>query len=136
MPIVFCASLVPCPSEYSAAETSCSTLKDLSTRRGSDRRNSHDSATVSSSASMNPITGATTMKTSVLVQPLAMIAENAALAAAAPAYPPINACDDEVGRPSHQVTRSQMIAPSNPPSPTVASPPVISTRPFPTVLAH
>ena len=27
---------------------------------------------------------------------------------------PINACDDEVGSPHHQVSRSQTIAPSNP----------------------
>ncbi len=91
MPIVFCASLVPCPSEYAAADTSCNTRKVLSTLRGSDRRRIQESATVSSSASMNPITGATTMKISVLVQPLAMIAANPAFATAAPAYPPISA---------------------------------------------
>ncbi len=91
MPIVFCASFVPCPSEYAAADTSCSTRKVLSTLRGSDRRRIQESATVSSSASMNPITGATTMKMSVLVQPLAMIAANPAFATAAPAYPPIRA---------------------------------------------
>src|SRR5215469_14246016 len=36
----------------------------------------------------------------------------AARAIAAPAYPPINACEDEVGRPHHQVSRSQIMAPS------------------------
>src|SRR4051812_49729434 len=108
IPMVFCASLVPWPSEYSAADTSCSTRNVLSTRRGSDRRNDHDRATMRKSASTNPITGATTMKISVLVQPLAMIAEKPALATAAPAYPPMSACEDEVGRPSHHVTKSQV----------------------------
>ena len=85
IPIVFCASFVPCPNEYSAAETSCSTRNALSTRRGNDRRSAHDSATVSTSARTKPITGATTMNTSVFVQPLAMIAANPAFATAAPA---------------------------------------------------
>ncbi|PYO89592.1 MAG: hypothetical protein DMD58_09005 [Gemmatimonadetes bacterium] len=84
---------------------------------------------------MNPITGATTMKMSVLVQPLAMIAENPAFATAAPAYPPISACDEEVGRPSHHVTRSQTIAPVRPPSTTVESTTLRSMRPLPTVFA-
>src|SRR6266516_888252 len=107
MPIVFCASFVPCPREYSAADTSCSTRNDLSTRRGKDRRKAHDNATVSSSANKNPMTGATTMKTRVLVQPLAMIAEKPDLATAAPAYPPMSACEDEVGSPSHRGARRQ-----------------------------
>src|SRR5207244_11382220 len=37
IPIVFWASLVPCPREYSAAETSCSTRNARSTRRGKER---------------------------------------------------------------------------------------------------
>jgi len=63
-----------CPSEYAAAETSCSTRNALSTRRGSERRNSHDNATVRRRASVMPMSGATTMNTSVLTQPWAMIA--------------------------------------------------------------
>src|SRR5437773_3222860 len=63
IPIVFCASLEPCPREYAAAEPSCSTRNTRSTLRGKERRSAHDSATVSASASVRPITGATTMKT-------------------------------------------------------------------------
>ena len=84
---------------------------------------------------MNPMTGAMTMKINVLVQPLAMMAENPVFATAAPAYPPISACDDDVGRPSHHVTRSQMMAPSSPASTTVESTMVMSISPLPTVLA-
>ncbi len=43
--------------------------------------------------------GANTMKISVFVQPAGMMAANPALAMAAPAYPPISACDELVGSP-------------------------------------
>ena len=81
------------------------------------------------------MTGAITMKINVLVQPLAMMAENPVFATAAPAYPPMRAWDDDVGKPSHHVTRSQMMAPSSPASTTVESTMVMSISPLPTVLA-
>jgi len=73
-----------------------------------------------------PISGATTMNTSVFVQPCGMMTlgmaatpdRRAARAIAAPAYAPIRACDDEVGSPHHQVSKSQTIAPNNPASTT------------------
>ena len=40
-------------------------------------------------------------------------APNPLLATAAPAKPPINACDELDGMPNHQVIRFQMIAPSS-----------------------
>ena len=40
---------------------------------------------------------------------------------AAPPYPPINACELEVGRPRYHVIKFHMIAPSNPQAPTVDS---------------
>jgi hypothetical protein len=46
-----------------------------------------------------PMRGARTMKMMVRVHPLGMIAMKPALAMAAPAYPPKNACDEMVGRP-------------------------------------
>src|SRR5712692_9031544 len=69
-----------------------------------------------------PITGATTMKIRVLYQPEAMITENderhplctAACIMAAPAYPPMRACEEEVGKPHHQVSTSHTIAPKRP----------------------
>ena len=36
------------------------------------------------------------------------------VAIAAPATPPMSACDEEVGRPCHHVTRFQVIAPTRP----------------------
>src|ERR1700712_5155161 len=43
-------------------------------------------------------------------------------ASAAPTRPPIRACDDEDGRPCHQVNRFQTIAPINPARTTVRPP--------------
>src|SRR4051812_22565854 len=81
------------------------------------------------------MTGATMMKTSVLTHPDAMIALKPDFATAAPAYAPISACDEEVGRPAHHVIKSQAIAPIRPPNVTVASTMVMSIIPRPSVFA-
>ncbi len=60
------------------------------------------------------MSGDTTMKISVFVHPAAMMTPKPALATAAPAYPPINAWEELVGKPKHQVMRSQTIAPTRP----------------------
>src|ERR1051326_1668651 len=75
------------------------------------------------------------MKTSVLVQPPAMIAEKPALATAAPPYPPTNAWEDDVGSPRHQVTTSQTMAPRRPARMTDGSTTLRSIIPDPRVLA-
>ncbi len=86
MPMVFCASLDPCPSEYAAAEPIWSTRNVRSTLRGSERRSAHDKATVSANASTSPINGATTMKTRVEIHlPGNSSAVKPAFATAAPA---------------------------------------------------
>src|SRR5437588_6966688 len=62
------------------------------------------------------------MNTSVLVQPSGRMTSkawekprlSAARAIAAPAYPPIRAWEEEVGRPHHQVSTSHTMAPSRP----------------------
>src|SRR5436309_12559776 len=56
-------------------------------------------------------------------------------AIAAPAYPPINACDELVGRPSHHVIRSHTIAPTRPAIITYGVTSWRSTKPLPIVLA-
>ena len=55
--------------------------------------------TISRKPSVMPIIGARTMNSSVLVHPDTMIAVHPALITAAPAYPPISACDELVGSP-------------------------------------
>src|SRR5207247_2141676 len=52
-----------------------------------------------------------------------------------PAVPAHEAWEDEVGRPPHQVIRSQQMAPSRPARITLASTTERSTSPFPMVLA-
>src|SRR5438034_7932081 len=65
IPIVFWESLLPWLKDILPADTSCSSRNALSTRRGSARRNSHDSPTVSTKATVSPRSGDTTMNVSV-----------------------------------------------------------------------
>src|SRR5262245_35472239 len=82
-----------------------------------------------------PMSGASTMKISVLVQPEKMIADHPALVIAAPANPPISACDELVGRPKYHVIKSHTIAPMRAAKITANVTMEMSTRPAPTVFA-
>src|SRR5262245_3199337 len=75
------------------------------------------------------------MKMTVRFQPPGIIAAKPALATAAPAYPPMSAWDELVGRPNTQVMRSQMIAPVRPPKTTAKVTMLMSIIPAPTVRA-
>jgi hypothetical protein len=105
-----------------AAERSCNLRKSRSTDWGADRRKIQNIDTMKAKPSTRPMIGASTMKVSVLYQPWTMMTEKmelipsrrAAFAIAAPAYPPINAWDEEVGSPHHHVHKSQTIAPNRP----------------------
>ena len=79
--------------------------------------------------------GDTTMKISVFVHPAGMITPSPALAMAAPAYPPMSACDELVGRPTYQVMRSQTMAPTSPEKITASVTELMSIMPEPTVFA-
>src|SRR5208282_1886286 len=83
-------------------------------RRGALFRRSQKTATMNVRLKASPMTGATTMKIRVLYHPVAMITCHPDRMTAAPAYPPIKACEEEVGSPHHQVSRSQTIAPKSP----------------------
>src|SRR5450756_2268669 len=91
--------------------------------------------TINTSPATKPIIGETTMKTSVFVHPEGMITENPALVMAAPAYPPIKACDELVGRPQYQVIRSHAMAPTSPAKITAKVTAWMSIIPEPIVLA-
>ena len=54
---------------------------------------------------------------------------------AAPAYPPMSACDELVGRPRYQVMRSQTMAPTSPEKMTASVTELMSIMPAPTVFA-
>src|SRR5882724_486848 len=135
IPIVFWASLVPWPRLYAAAETSCSRRKSQSTRPGWVSLKIHTVASIIAKPTVSPITGASTMKTPILISPAPMSDPNPAFATAAPANPPINACDELVGNPQYHVIRSQTMAPTSPARIIHWSTTFASTTPLPTVLA-
>jgi hypothetical protein len=82
-----------------------------------------------------PMTGASTMNTPILISPLATSEPKPALTSAAPAKPPISACDEEVGSPQYHVIRSHVMAPTSPARITHWSTMSACTTPLPTVVA-
>src|SRR5579872_5198308 len=84
-------------------------------RRGGLLRRIQKTAVIKMKARTRPMMGATTIKIRVLYQPAVMMTLNVPVRiTAAPAMPPIRAWEEEVGRPHHQVRRSQTMAPSRP----------------------
>src|SRR6185436_16181349 len=75
------------------------------------------------------------MNTPILTRPDATSEPKPAFTTAAPAKPPMRACEDEVGRPHHHVTRSQAMAPISPARITHWSTTSACTTPLPTVVA-
>ena len=134
IPMVFWASLPPWPRLNAAADTSWSRRNRRSTLRGAVRRNSHMIASISTKAKAMPSIGDTTMKTTVFRRLGPLTTLQPALAMPAPMKPPIRACEDEVGSPSHQVVRFQAIAPMRPVK-TTASLTAVGSMILPTVLA-
>jgi hypothetical protein len=134
IPMVFCASLPPWPRLNAAAETSWSRRNRWSTLRGVESLSSQMSPTISPNARTIPSSGDTTMKTAVFSKLDPSTTLQPALATPAPITPPISACDDEVGSPSHQVVRFQAIAPTRPAN-TTASLTTVGSMILPTVLA-
>src|ERR1700684_449423 len=110
MPMVFCASLPPCPSEYNDADANCRMRNARSTANGVERTEAQDTIATNTSASRNPASGDSTMASKVLERPLQTAADNPALAMPPPTSPPISACELEDGIPSPQVIRFHTIA--------------------------
>src|SRR6185312_5869185 len=135
MPMVFCASLPPCPSEYSEAEKNCRMRKARSTANGVERTDSHDTMPTKTSASTNPTSGDSTIASSAFDRPPQTAAERPALATPPPSNPPISACELLDGIPSAHVTRFQTMAPTNAAKITWASITLGSMMPVPMVLA-
>src|SRR5260370_1195061 len=113
MPMVFCASLPPWPSEYSDAEANCRIRKARSTANGVERTDAQDTIATSTSASKNPTSGESTIAANVFDSPLQTAAEIPALAIPAPTSPPIKACALEDRIPHPHVIRFQTISPIN-----------------------
>src|SRR5882762_4504287 len=81
------------------------------------------------------MSGDRTMNSRIFPSPAGSSTEKPECTTAAPARPPMRACDDETGSPSHQVIRFQVMAPHRPPSTTQRSMADGSTTPFPSVVA-
>src|SRR5438270_119704 len=75
------------------------------------------------SPSSNPISGDSTMNMPMVRNPVDFSTCVPDRTTAAPAMPPTNACDDDVGSPSQNVIRFQPMAPTNPAKTT----PIVST---------
>src|SRR5438034_10053880 len=85
--------------------------KVLSTAEGLERTNTHETVSTSSRARKKPSKGEKTMAAAVMPRPLHTIEPSPALVTAAPASPPINACELLEGIPSHHVIKFQQMAP-------------------------
>ena len=115
IPIVFCASFVPCVSATKPPETSCPRRKSRLTFAGDRRLISQTMPVIRANATAMPANGAIRDGFSTFCQrpahcttsqPWAMIAE--------PMIPPISAWLELDGKPRYQVTRFQVIAPTRP----------------------
>src|SRR6266516_4034900 len=115
MPIVFWASFAPWLRLKKAADSNCRRLNQRSTRDGGVHRKIQWIAIIRLSPKTRPMSGERKMKIIVLVQPPGMTAANPAFATAAPAYPPIRACDELVGRPKYHVIKSYFLVLRRPP---------------------
>src|SRR5215216_7271066 len=133
-PMVFWASLPPWPRLNAAADSSCSRRNRPSTRAGVDRRKIHRLASMSTNPRAMPNSGDSGMNRMVFSRLPRSNAPKPALATPAPAKPPMRACDEEVGRPSHQVRKFQLTAPMSP-AKTTASLTTSGSTVLPTVLA-
>src|SRR4051795_12944094 len=112
MPIVFWASLPPCPSEYSEAEANCSTRKARSTANGVERTEAQETIANRAIAKSRPTTGDSTIATIVFDRPLQTATPKPPLATPPPTSPPISAWELDDGIPAAQVTIFQTMAPT------------------------
>ena len=114
-PIVFWASWSPCPSASAEAETVCISRNPRSTLCGERRRKIHMIASIRRNAAVKPTRGEATIGMTTL-STIVLQCTSAPAVSAAPTRPPINACDDEEGRPKYQVIKFHTIAPTSPAS--------------------
>src|ERR1700758_2573739 len=99
MPMVFCASLPPCPRLYRLADSSCRRLKRRSTLLGGVRKYSHDTVSMKNEPSTKPSSGEMKMNATVFMRPSKLSEAQPDFASAAPTRPPISACDELDGMP-------------------------------------
>src|SRR5439155_13701411 len=114
-PIVFWASFPPWPRLNAAAERSWVRRNPRFNRSIFRYRwNAHITATRMVNPRNSPMIGESTLNTAIFLKPSACSDPQPALATAAPAIPPINAWDEDVGSPKYHVITSHAIAPMRP----------------------
>ena len=115
IPIVFCASFVPCVKATKPPETSCSRRNSVFIRPGAWRKMSHVIAIISAAASTTPRNGASSEGISTLsFSPAHSTTLQPEAATAEPRMPPMSAWLELDGSPAYQVIRFHVIAPTRP----------------------
>ena len=137
MPIVFCASFVPCVKATKPPEIELQPAEDaVDQRRAPGGARSRAAHTMSAAAPTMPRSGATSEGMSdVLDEPVPLDHVEPAAAIAEPTMPPMSAWLELEGRPRYQVIRFQVIAPTSPASTTSSVTASASTIPVATVAA-
>jgi hypothetical protein len=116
IPIVFCASFVPCASASTPPERTCPARKPRDTGPGRCCPTSAYAIRIAVPATANASSGATIAGTATLpINPSEITACDPSAANAAPTTPPISACEELDGSPKYQVIRFHAIAPTSPP---------------------
>src|SRR5438105_13604186 len=108
MPMVFWASLPPCPRLYSDEEKSCSRRNRRSTRVGVERMKIHEIASSSTEPIRNPSSGEMKMNATVFRIPAGISAQPPAFATAAAHLPPLGARLDDGRKPQYEVGLVQL----------------------------
>src|ERR1035437_7522847 len=151
-PMVFCASLLPCAQPMYPADTNCSLPNTPLTLRGFMRPAMPYSNVIRIKPTISPRMGELTIGMTTLynnpphacsgspgfgcdqisavhtLRP-ASAGDPRAAPSGAPHNPPINACEELDGRPNHQVTRFQMVAPTSAHTITAVVTWIVLTRP-------
>ena len=136
MPIVFCASLVPCASAMSDAEPIWPQRNDWSLCFCETRRVMRVTSHVPVPPTAIAMMGATSAGIITLeTRPLQITPSDPAAASTAPTTPPTRACEELDGSRTSHVTRFQMIPPARPASTTASVTTAASTMPFAMVAA-
>ena len=135
IPIVFCASFIPWLILNVAAESNCNFLNKLSALATVVYRERFKVRIIKNNPRAQPIRGERTIKTAVLTIPFQTRTFVPPFTRPAPMSPPISACDELLGRPSHQVMRFHVIAPTKAEKMSALSTIRGLTMPVPTVFA-
>jgi hypothetical protein len=136
IPIVFCASFVPCVKATKPPDTSCSRLKTRLTVPGCCLRITQRSTSMIRAAPRIPRKGAASEGMSTFcTRPSPLTTPQPEAATADPIIPPIRAWLELEGSPRYHVARFQAIAPTRPASTTSSVMMSGSTIPLATVAA-